>query len=277
MKYLVIIVGGLILRFGGSIQILQQDGWYRRLNEFLRARLGGKTNLVLWLSLLLPTLLVFLLQGWLGRGLIGFAFSLLIFLYCLGRGDLQQQIDEYKADLQRDDLQAAFHDEAVFNAAHQESQADNYQELHDQAVAAIAYRYFEHFFAVIFWFMLVGPVGALLYRLTQLRVDMILDQEDKSRAMEQLFLQLLEWLPVRIFGAMLAFVGDFTRVFRYWTGTLSSLQQSSQELLGQYTRGALGLDDGEVRQAAEIAALQALLYRAMVCAVTLIALWVILG
>ncbi len=276
MAFLVVIAGLLFLRFGGSVTAIQQDNWYLSQDAYLKKWLAS-TNITLALiaPVLLPVLLVSMLSRELHGGLWGFLLALVVFLYSLGRGDLQQQVNEYMADLEREDLQAAFHDEAVFNQGREESQASNWQELHDQAVASIAYRYFEHFFAVVFWFMVAGVAGALLYRLTLLRIDLGMDEDIESQKLVKRWLWLLEWLPVRLFGLSMAFVGDFANGIKPWANTLFSFSDSSRKVLGEYTAGALGLGEENTKKVAEVAAIRSLFYRGLVCAVSVIALWVI--
>lgn len=272
MTFLVILVGLLFVRLGGSLRTLHHDGWYSAWYRQLQRRLGTKTMTpAILLSILLPVLLVALLASRL-NGFWYFLLAILVFLYSLGRSNLREQVETYRNQLRRDNLQAAFHAQQQFNLGGMGSTADDWQELHAQGIAAISYRYFERFFAVIFWFALAGPAGALLYRLVQLRVDLRLESGD---TLAERSLWLLEWVPVRLYGLILPLVGDFVGAFRPWLDTLFAVRLTSAELLGLYSVGAMSLGDN-ADKAEEIYALQRLIYRSLVAVLVLLALWSIL-
>ena len=135
MEFIVIVIGLFILNRAGSLPSLQRDNWYRgwmiRLDGQRWLKVVPHGSLIL--SLLLPVLLVALLlmvldDHWFG--LPQFLLSLLLFLYSLGRGDLEEQVEGYRDDLKRDDLEAAYRDAADFNPAHEEGTSENWSQLH---------------------------------------------------------------------------------------------------------------------------------------------------
>ena len=244
MKFIVIVIGVLIIKRMGSLSQLQQDGWYRdwvvRLASF--EWLKSKPSVRLLLSVLVPVLLlasVLLLLDNHWFGIPVFVLSFLVFLYSLGRGNLEEQVEGYQEDLNRDDLQAAYHDAAVFNSAREVGEAENSTQLHQEAVGSISYRYFERYFAVIFWFVLAGAPGALLYRLLVLRSDMNLDSEQEDKYRVQHGLHLMEWLPARLLGLSLAFVGNFTACLDSWRASVLSGSMSTVDVIEDYVSAAL--------------------------------------
>jgi len=284
MEFIVVIVGLFILHRAGSLPALQRDAWYRgwttRLGVLRWLKVIPHGRLIF--SLLLPMLLVALLlvvveDHWFG--LPQFFLSLFIFLYSLGRGDLEEQVEGYQNDLKRDDLQAAYHDVADFNPAYQEGEAENWGQLHNEALSAISYRYFERYFAVMFWFMLAGAPGAILYRLSVLHSDMSLDAAaDKSIVVR--WVQLMEWLPSRLIGISLAFVGNFTACLERLRGTLFSMSGSTVEVVASYVAaalqsGSIEVDSPPVRET-EVSEIRALFSRALLFSLCVIALLVML-
>ncbi|HEB27835.1 MAG TPA: hypothetical protein ENI05_08685 [Porticoccus sp.] len=284
MEFIVIVIGLFILHRAGSLPSLQKDAWYRGWTTRLSAQRWLKIvpHGRLFFSLLLPVLLVALLLVVVGGhwfGLPQFFLSLCIFLYSLGRGDLEEQVEGYQNDLKRDDLQAAYHDAADFNPAHQEGEAENWGQLHNEALGAISYRYFERYFAVMFWFMLAGAPGAILYRLSVLHSDMSLDDAaDKSIVVR--WVQLMEWLPARLIGISLAFVGNFTACLERLRGTLFSMSGSTVEVVASYVSAALQsgsveADSPPVREM-EVSEIRALFSRTLLFSLCVIALLVML-
>jgi len=312
MKFIVIIIGILLLRRMGSLSWLQRDGWYRQWVVSLHKRqwLDSKPTVRLLVLLLVPLFLLIvtlLLMDNRWFGIPVFVLSLWVFLYSLGRGDLEEEIDGYRDDLRRDDLQAAYHDAAEFNAAKKVGTSENWSELHEEVVGALSYRYFERYFAVIFWFVLAGAPGALLYRLLVLHSEMpvpigadkagvnAVDMNASNVSHVQHGLHIMEWLPVRVMGLSLAFVGNFTACLDSLRASLFSGSVSTLDVIRSYVLAALAL--GSVKSAnavyeapekveenvsvkreaeAEVAEIRALFSRALMLALCLVAFLVIL-
>lgn len=286
MEFLVIVAAALLFYWRGAMPETQRDAWY---DDWV-ARLSSVAAIAdlpagpLLVSLLLPVLAVALALDWLGGygfGLPAFLVSLWILIYSLGRGDLRLQLGALSEDLQRNDIQAAFHDAAVFNTAHRESLADDWSGLRGELLRGMSYRYLESYMAVIFWFAVAGAPGALLYRLSLLYRERSVDSPETADLADQ-WLWLLEWIPVRLLGLTLGLVGDFGGCMRRWRASLFAGGVPAAELLGDYAQGALGsfadADEDVTPEAgmAELEALARLFARAMVCWLSVIALVVIM-
>ena len=131
-----------------------------RLLTALRLRAGG-------IRLLFIVLLPVILIGWLqylplGR-LSDLALAFLVLLLTLGPRDLGEQVSRYLA-AQRSG------DEAEVEAAGYELLGrplpDDAAERTPAFLDALFIRACERVIALLFWFVLLGPAGALLYRLT---------------------------------------------------------------------------------------------------------------
>lgn len=245
MKFIIIVIGILLLQRMGSLSQLQRDGWYRQWTVCIQKQkwLGSIPYIKLLISLLVPLFvlvgaLLLLDNHWLGVPV--FVLSFLVFLYSLGRGNLEEDIEGYREDLKRDDLQAAYHDAAEFNVTKEVGVSENWSELHDEVVGALSYRYFERYFAVIFWFVLAGAPGALLYRLLVLHLEIAANgrYEDDSQRVQH-GLHLMEWLPVRLMGLSLAFVGNFTACLESLRASLLSGSIGTLSAIRSYVLAAL--------------------------------------
>lgn len=71
-------------------------------------------------------------------------------------------------------------------------------------------------FGVVFWFVLLGPVGALLYRLTQLLAAREDGEEDDFGLAVWQLQALLDWLPARLLAATGALIGNFDATLAAW-------------------------------------------------------------
>ncbi len=286
MEFLAIVAAALLVYWRGAMPEIQRDAWY---DDWV-ARLSSTATIAdlpagpLLISLLLPVLAVALALDWLGGygfGLPAFLVSLWILIYSLGRGDLRLQLGAVNEDLQRNDMQAVYHDAAVFNTAHRESQAEDWSGLRGELLRGASYRYLESYMAVIFWFAVAGAPGALLYRLSLLYRDRSVDNPAAADLADQ-WLWLLEWVPVRLLGLTLGLVGDFGGCMRRWRGSLFAGGVPAAQLLGDYAEGALGSFSGAEEKMtpefgmAQLEALARLFARAMVCWFSVIALIVIM-
>lgn len=225
MKFIIIVVGVVLLHYMSALSALQKDSWYRAWIKCLAGFqwLQNKCDLRLLLAVLMPVCLlvvVLVALGYRWYGLPVFGISFIVFLYALGRGDFNQQMKDYSEVLQRDDLTEANRWIANFGGSTLPSKTVTSWAAHQQqAVSAVGYSYFERYFIVIFWFVLAGAPGALLYRLLALHSDLApeIDQQDSSRTLHAL--HLMEWLPLRLLGFSLAFMGNFTSCMEEWMST----------------------------------------------------------
>jgi membrane protein required for beta-lactamase induction len=74
----------------------------------------------------------------------------------------------------------------------------------------------DNLFAVCFWFVVLGPVGALLYRLAaELRIPRNSRAVDYTGAAERLH-DILNWAPARLFALGFALSGSLTHALEAW-------------------------------------------------------------
>lgn len=105
-----------------------------------------------------------------------------------------------------------------------------------------------HLFGVIFWFVLLaplGPIGAVLYRLTSI----IAEQWHTSALGEfahfaQRMIHILDWLPVRITALSFAIAGDFEDAVYCWRSQAADWADHNQGILLASAAGALGVKLG---------------------------------
>lgn len=188
----------------------RHDEWFRRWVRQLADTSGGARVV---LALLPPVALCLLLWVLLGRSLPGdllqFLFSLVVLLYCLGPR-------EFEADLEA--VLGATDD--VGREAAAQMLADNHRAVRWSAPdlgVAIVYAALRRRFAVLFWFFLLGPAGALLYRLAQTlgRDDSVPLDSDSLRPAHYVA-NALDWLPAQLLVFTLAIVGHWEAVIGAW-------------------------------------------------------------
>ncbi|WP_445365702.1 regulatory signaling modulator protein AmpE [Microbulbifer sp. ANSA001] len=289
MTLLIVLFTLALVQIWGSGAPLHRDGWFDKWCERLSKvpQLQSNGGLLLGASILPPVLLIAVVMviaesnfGGLGALLLGVP----LLLYCLGRGNFNEIVSVYLRSWYRGDLKGAEEAAAPFLQDIHETPADG-KCLHEQVFRGAAYSAFERLFAVLFWFILLGIPGALLFRLSALYAERARGTQWQATAARWLW--LLEWLPVRIMGLSFAIVGNFAGCYRAWRQCLMCRERDTAQVLEAYLEGALGgidasecsasadLSQVQRQSGAEIEGLQSLLSRTLLLWVTVLALTVL--
>ncbi len=132
-------------------------------------------------------------------------------------------------------------------ATWQACQTDHYS---DQEVARVGIeatlRHAHHdLFAPLFWFLLLGPAGALLYRLSYLLKHAWGERPDDFRRIALRAFDWLDWLPARFTASSFAVVGDFEDAVYCWRTQAASWPNEAIGIILASGAGALGVKLGE--------------------------------
>jgi AmpE protein len=168
-------------------------------------------------------------------GLLALPVHLLVVIYSLGRGDLLAGLGPFRDAWRREDLQAAAH------VAERDLKidADSGEQLLEAVQGHLLWEGYQSFFAVIFWYFVLGPVAALSYRLLALA-----EEHGQNPAVVERAGQLrhaFDWVPVRLLAASFALVGNFVAVSRVMLHEVLNWNISAAQLIGK-----VGLAAGEI-------------------------------
>lgn len=237
MSFLVLLLAVWVEKFSAGRQRIQQDGgWLRQL-----AKVEAAPNLQAspWLSLALLVLLPVLLLGVLlvllksvAYGWLALPVHLLVLIYGLGRGDVLAALGPFRDAWRRDDTEAAY----LVAARDLGVQADEPGELLTRVQGYLLWQAYQSFFAVIFWYALLGPVAVLAYRLLALTTEQA--QQVALRERAQQLRHAFDWLPARVLASSFALVGDFVSVSRALLHELLNWQISAAQLVDHAGRAA---------------------------------------
>ncbi|OIQ82926.1 cobalamin biosynthesis protein CbiB [mine drainage metagenome] len=100
-------------------------------------------------------------------------------------------------------------------------------------------------FAPLFWFLLLGPAGALLYRLAYLLKNAWSEQHDDFGHFPQRLFDWLDWLPARFTAGCFAVVGDFEDAVYCWRTQAALWPSEAIGIILASGAGALGVRLGE--------------------------------
>jgi AmpE protein len=188
--------------------------WLRQWQE--RGAVQSGDVLGLLLSIGLPVLICLIVQlGLHGTifGLPSFVFAVLVLFYCLGPRDLERDVAAVdKAPDSERRLAAA---QALRREETQTTLPFEAEALVEAAFDASLRRVF----GTIFWFALLGPVGALLYRLTQLVAftpEHAHELPAVQHALAEKLARALDWAPAHLIVFALALAADFDAVVKTW-------------------------------------------------------------
>lgn len=201
----------VLMLWPGNVEGLRQFGWYRGwLGVLDFAEGGGRVALALVVPVAACALVAHFIQGWFYT-LAGLAFAVLILFYTFGPRELES---DFEAVLKEDDpvvrAAAAVNLRSVPDGA---PRAFTAPELVEAAVTASLRRRF----GVLFWFFILGPAGALAYRLAWITADTHADRVDpRTRHAARRFALALDWIPAHLMVLAMAMVSNFDAVIGTW-------------------------------------------------------------
>lgn len=243
MTFIITLIALLIERFLHWSH-LRQWRWYASYQQWLAKFSRLKHVKYLFLAacivpiMLVVGLLNLALNGWL-YGILKLLFGALILIYCLGPANLWIQIFTcINALNKKEDPQAIF---VQAQTAFGIGAVTDLQTLHQTLTRAIFLAANERVFAVVFWFILLGPMGAVLYRLTTLaRTQAVVEINEVAAKLQS----LLDWLPVRLLTFLFALCGHFTQVITYWKRALLKSPEANDAMLAHCGVAALDVMQG---------------------------------
>ena len=137
-------------------------------------------------------------------GLLWIALAVAILVYALGPGDFQQRMAHYQNHCRSENFESAYLDAVAYSGATRVAgELESPQAMHRHLQQQFYYQAYQGWFAVVFYFMLLGPAGALGYRMLQQYQRVSGD----GLALRCLF--VLDWVPARLLAATFALVGNF--------------------------------------------------------------------
>ncbi len=241
MSFLVLLLALLVEKLSGLRHRIQRDGlWFRLLARIDSGADEGAPWLRLILLILTPLLvlaLVLLVLQPLAYGWLVLPVHLLVLIYSLGRGDVQKSCGPFRDAWRRGDAVAAG------RVAERDMHIEACEEgsLLRRVQRYLLWQGYQGFFAVIFWYALLGPVAALGYRLVAL-----LAEHAQGPALRERTIQLrhgLDFVPARVLVASFALVGNFIAVSHELLHELLNWNLPAEQLLERAGRAGGDLDE----------------------------------
>lgn len=258
MTFIVTFISLIIERFFDWSH-LRRWGWFTSYQHFVFKKVPKLPSYLSLALVILPLLLVvLLLQTILVGVLYGFLsllFQILLLMYCLGPRNLWA--DAFQS------INAVAHGDPNGAARLQTAGVTD-----NRLIDLIFIEANNRVFALVFWFVVLGPVGAVLYRTVTLSVDSATEYGKTARQLKD----ILDWMPIRLFTFFCALGGHFVKVVSCWRNKMFLRLQSNQLVLTECGVAALGEDQIQVVQKSAVD----LIDRAFVVFLVVIAVGVLL-
>lgn len=243
MNLIVVLIAlGVELRLG-DFDRYRNLAWFEHYTTWLESRLAasgfwngpGGVLATLLIPLLLLGVLIYLAVE--AHFVLGFLLSLLVLIYSFGPA-LNSLVNRFTDALSSndDDASREILDQILYADA-AAGEADP-----DRVISSIMLRAHEYLFAVIFWFVLLGAVGALMYCLV-LNLVHRYDKADSGYAGAVRDLHnILMWPSARLLALGFALGGSLVSALESWRTVSGHTLDISREVIAVSGFGALHYD-----------------------------------
>lgn len=264
MNLIALLIGLIVERLATRIFHWRRMRWMDRIIDSGFRAVAGFANWPALIPVVLLALLlaapVFIVTFALGDTLLGFPYlflAIVVLFFSLGPKDIGEDVDEYCAALQADDEEAILHRATALVEGNVPE--DALQRIHC-VESAVFVQANNRLFAVIFWFVALGPfgpLGAWAYRVTDLIrrravFNAARDEEQSGttariRDAAVMLHGWLAWFPARLTAIGYGIAGHFDGALAAWRTQQEpapiSTSEGSEMLLGRVGVGALALHD----------------------------------
>jgi membrane protein required for beta-lactamase induction len=284
---LIILLCGLALEyFLGALDDLRQLTWFSRYSDWLENKLvqsrywNSAAGVIMTLAG--PLLLIMLSDYGLSEIFfpLSYVFALAVLLNSFGPVFLDQSLDAYVEALDaEDDVQARHYaGEFCHSVAAPDPEKDE-QEI----IGSIFIEANERLYAVIFWFIVLGPFGAMLYRLVNSLKFKYQDVHGAYADSVRHLNHILNWPSVRLVALGNALAGNMIEAMEAWRVNDDSSLNVNDTVLISSGYGALHYHPGtdtredDLDRSYWIRAAQGLINRTLIVWLTALGIMTIAG
>lgn len=229
-----------------SLESWRRFDWFYQLTDWILLKMQStslRNGAVTVVAVLAPVVLgvwiiVSILNGiWV---VFAFLFSLFILSMTLGPHDPLRVSQEYLHALENNDLDAA----KLHAATMLEDEADENHVVTAQDVKEKLFiKLVTHILGVFFWFIILGPVGAVIFRANCLLEERYKGvQSGFADSINDLY-KILLWIPARLTVVGFAIVGSFVHTLESMRHISDFWKMDSESLLIECGLGAMSPSD----------------------------------
>lgn len=224
------------------IESWRRFGWFAQFTDWVNHQMSRSTvrdGPLVVLAILAPVLFaLWLVSALLGHvwGVFEFVFSVAVLSASLGPRDPIRQVQDYLKSSQQGDTAAANEHASLLLGQDIDSNANVSSE---EIRRALLIKVCSGILAVFFWFILLGAVGAAMFRLTCLLRERFTGvQGGLAHSITDLY-HILMWIPARLTVFGFAIVGSFVDALHALQNVSELWQRDSDALLADAGLGAI--------------------------------------
>ena len=239
MTLLSILVGLGLEYFLGTLDRIRNFVWFEKYCGWLELRCN---KLSFWdgpigvlITLAIPLIVLALIANFLANisVILSFALAVVVYIYSIG-SDVNSLLSNYVEALESDDEGSVRGIERQLGQEANEDEHDGLAIIHTVLVRA-----HDHIFAVIFWFIVLGPVGALLYSLTVRMKHSFNDIHGAyADAVHNLY-NVMIWPTARLLAVGFALAGSLVDALEGWREADGNSFDSSEHIIRNSGLGAI--------------------------------------
>lgn len=214
MTIISILLAFVLSHFVRELGKLRRFEWLHALTSWCAKRLDEVPPALLFLLILaVPIGILMLAQAFLyaAIGQIGlFLLSIAVLVYTFGPTDLDTQVAGI--------VNSEDPEECREKLGQLTGEADSAmgQSGQARAVEAVFQEALRRWFGVIFWFAVLGVVGAVIYRIANQLAECDYELDDETRTLFRYTRQVMDWPVAQLMTLALALATDFDSVFAAW-------------------------------------------------------------
>lgn len=242
MNLISILIALAVETFYRPIQEWRRYNWFYRYADALYNRLAGQGWREGPLGVILVVGLV-VLGVWLVDAMLGgvaaffsFLFGMAVLIYTIGPRDLEEEVEQFTTAVERSDYEAAeIYATRILGYDISGSPTEAVRQVKEGLVVEANSR----LFGILLWFMLLGPVGAVLFRLScELKNHTGQTESGYAAAAHDLY-RIMIWLPARLVVLGFALAGSFVDTVSMWKSFTDIWRVDSETLLIESGLGAI--------------------------------------
>jgi AmpE protein len=151
-------------------------------------------------------------------GLLELLLGIAVLTYCLGPESFDDLVNQYLRACEEKDVRQA---QLIARKILLDPPSNNIHHLSSQVTRAVFYEAEKRLFGVLFWFLVLGPAGALLYRMVVFLAE---ESHTASSSVEPAMAlhNVMDWAPARLLALTFFMAGSYDDALRGWRKSFAS-------------------------------------------------------
>lgn len=230
-------------------QPLKYFRYFAQYAALLRDKLDGgeqSHGVIAWCAGVLPLVLaVWLVQAWLAglNVLLGWAWSVGVLYLTMGLKYYSSTVEDIAGNLRAGNLQAA--QKILQGWRGGDTSGFDARETAAVTIEQLFVHSHRQTFGVLFWFVLLGPAGAVLFRLASILSLRWREATAEFSAAAAKIFYALNWAPARLTALTYAVAGNFEDAMYCWKAQAHAWPEPEDGIVLAAGAGAMGVKLGQ--------------------------------